>query len=629
MWNYSFMFPSVLVLATLLVFYFTRPRLPIRINRVYVGMLALEIGIIVLDILSSKADENCAAHPVWLLYALNTLFFVLFLARIYMFFCFAAELLLPRRERRWSALTCLPVLAAELVAISSFLTGAVFSISEGAYHSGPLYLLLHYTYLFYILAMLVLLIRHYRRLRPHELAGYLGFSLMLLAGTVMRRLFPRLLVMNTFSLTALLIIYLTFENPDLYLSDRGQAFNMRGLPAMLNEMSEDSAYHLLGFIIRNYTHERGVYGGEQIDEAITQINLYLRKSFRECMVFYLRGGRFALLGPDHLDWTQIFEAIAGRFRQPWCSDNCRMYLNVGFADVSPKTLLGNVDRIVSNLNIALEQVGQPVATAPNGMVMDSQSIQHLDEQVDILRTLERVVEKGEVEVFLQPVYDSGTRRIVAAEALARIRDDEGRIISPGLFIPIAEKNGFIDRLGESVFEKTCAFIHDHDMGALHIQWINVNLSPIQCIQRDLTQRLTAILERYHVPAELLHLEITEQSIIDYALLEEQINGLRSARFQFVLADYGSGYSNLTRVKHYPFVNIKLDMEVVWDFCREKDSLLPNIVKAFRQMGFTITAEGIETKEMADALTDIGCEYLQGYLFDKPLPIEEFVQKYSN
>ena len=96
----------------------------------------------------------------------------------------------------------------------------------------------------------------------------------------------------------------------------------------------------------------------------------------------------------------------------------------------------------------------------------------------------------------------------------------------------------------------------------------------------------------------------------------------------MLDDYGSGYSNLTRVRHYPFVNIKLDMEVVWDYNREGDSLLPNIVKAFRQMGFSITAEGIETREMADALTEIGCDYLQGFLFDRPLPMDEFVEKYQ-
>jgi EAL domain-containing protein (putative c-di-GMP-specific phosphodiesterase class I) len=130
-----------------------------------------------------------------------------------------------------------------------------------------------------------------------------------------------------------------------------------------------------------------------------------------------------------------------------------------------------------------------------------------------------------------------------------------------------------------------------------------------------------------VSAEQIHLEVTEQSIADFALLENQINRLRNRGFQFVLDDYGSGYSNLTRVKHYPFVNVKLDMEVVWDYFRDRDPLIPTIVQGFRQTGFSITAEGIETEEMADALTAIGCEFLQGYLFDKPLEMATFVAKY--
>ena len=139
--------------------------------------------------------------------------------------------------------------------------------------------------------------------------------------------------------------------------------------------------------------------------------------------------------------------------------------------------------------------------------------------------------------------------------------------------------------------------------------------------------MTGILKQYNLQAGQIHLEITEQSIIDYTLMKEQIDVLRRIGFHFVLDDYGSGYSNLTRVKHYPFWNIKLDMEVVWDYCKTRDTLLPHIVTAFKELGFSITAEGIETEEMADALAAIGCDYLQGYLFDKPIPVNDFVAKY--
>ena len=231
-------------------------------------------------------------------------------------------------------------------------------------------------------------------------------------------------------------------------------------------------------------------------------------------------------------------------------------------------------------------------------------------------------------MFLQPLVDSRTRKVVSAEALARIRDEEGELLSPAVFIPIAEHNGQINRLGEQVLEKTCRFIQEEDMERLGLSWINVNLSPIQCMRRNLSQELAQILQRYQVEADRVHLEITEESMIDLSQLQRQIQALQEEGFQFALDDYGSGYSNLVNVKRVFFVNIKLDMELVRDYFAHRDALLPAVVQAFKAMDYSITAEGIESAEMADALTEIGCDYLQGYYFSRPLPMKEFVGKYG-
>lgn len=627
MWNYSFMFPSVLVLITLLFFYFTRPRLYIRMNRTFLTMLVLEMLIIAADILSSMVDENYARFSPWVLYVLNTAFFELYLVRAPMYFHFTANVL-QLNGTRFMNLFLIPLALCEFAALSSFVTGALFTVRDGMYVRGPLYDLLFYCYLFYILAALCLLFWKRKAVKPRDLAGCLGFDIALLAGTIIRRLVPRLLVMNTFSLLGILIIYLGFQNPDRFLSERGQAFNMRGFVKVLDEAVRRPDYHILGFVIRNYTRERSILGGTQTDRAISQINQHLRKTFPACMPFYLRGGRFALLGPDRLDWEDIRQRLSDRFLQPWVTESGTVYLQVGFSEIKALPRLDTPDRIVNNLGLSLEIVSRPDSAIPHDRMMDAESVQKLDEDVDILRTLENAIQKDAVEVFLQPIYDGITRTIVAAEALSRIRDEGGRIIPPGLFIPLAERNGLIDLLGDIVFRKTCRFIREHDIEAMGLQWINVNLSPVQCLQRDLTARLTTILKDYDLPAEIIHLELTEQSIIDYTMMKEQIDGLREAGFCFVLDDYGSGYSNMTRVIQYPFVNIKLDMEIVWDFFKTRNSLLSHVVSAFKELGFSITAEGIETKEMADALTGIGCDYLQGFLFDKPLPIDAFVEKYG-
>ena len=203
------------------------------------------------------------------------------------------------------------------------------------------------------------------------------------------------------------------------------------------------------------------------------------------------------------------------------------------------------------------------------------------------------------------------------------------MISPALFIPIAENNGRINELGEVAFEKTCRFIREHDLKAMGIRWINVNLSPQQFLRTDLADRLAEILNRHGLTPDVIHLEITEQSLIDDVFLRKHMELAEKKGFKFVLDDYGTGYSNITRLKQCSFTSIKLDMSVVWDYCQKPDDILPNMIRAFKDMGFTVTAEGIENGHMEECMKAIGCDYLQGYHYSKPVPMEEFAQKVQN
>ena len=280
------------------------------------------------------------------------------------------------------------------------------------------------------------------------------------------------------------------------------------------------------------------------------------------------------------------------------------------------------DRLVNTLLISLDELSR--VSEPDASRSLRDSIEEIDQKLDIRRCLEKALDNDELEVFLQPLMDSKTGKRIAAEALVRLRSDNGDLIRPDLFISMAEQEGYIVRLGEQVLAKVCRFIRDHDMDELGIGWINVNLSPVQFMSRDIPDRFDQILNEYGVSQDRIHLEITEQSMIDFSLLRDQITGLHSSGFEFALDDYGSGYSNLTRVRQYPFTNIKIDMEVVWNYFQDRDPLLPSLIQAFKKMCLSITAEGIENEEMAEAMTEIGCDYLQGFYFSRPVPMPEFV-----
>ena len=402
--------------------------------------------------------------------------------------------------------------------------------------------------------------------------------------------------MNVFCVLAILVIYLSFENPDLYITDRGPAFNTRALTDWLDDPLHRRDSRILGFAIRNYNAERSMYGGTQMDQGLGLIISWMVREFPQFLLFYLRGGNFAIAGPEDADWEGIRRAMSERFRRSCQAKSADLYLNVTYVEISLSAKSGSSDRIVNTLIYALDEAGD--SSDIEQTLMPEESLQEIDRQIEIKRWLDKALDNDTVEVFLQPIVDSRSHRVVSAEALARLRNEDGELIPPGLFIPIAEKNGNINLLGEQVLRKVCEFIRDHDVRSMGLHWININLSPIQCMHSNLPRLISSILEEYGVSSEMIHLEITEESMINFAKQEHQIENLLKQGFHFALDDYGSGFSNLHQVKKIAFSNIKLDMGIVWDYVRDRDQMLPALVQAFRQTGFSITAEGIETPEKA-------------------------------
>ena len=429
-----------------------------------------------------------------------------------------------------------------------------------------------------------------------------------------------------FCLLALIIDYLAFENPDFYTSDRGNAFNKKGLRAVLEECMDNKSYRALGFVLRNYTDERGIYGGAQMDMGIYLIIEYIRKKYPEHMIFYLRNGYFVIFDSDAMNLFRIRDDLYERFKQPWKTHDVDLYLSVAFVKIGAEANMTSPDMLINTLTLAFDKLGQ--SSTYGKVMLDLDNTHDIEEQVRVKRALEYAVENDLVEVFLQPIVDSKTGAAVGAEALARIRDSEGKLISPAAFIPLAEKNGQINKMGEQVFEKACRFINSNAFYKTGLAFMNINLSPIQCMNSDLADRLSAIAKRYKVPSNRIHLEVTEQYMDDFSIMGEQLNKLLRMGYEFSLDDYGTGYSNLSRLKEYPFKNIKLDMSLVNNFFKERDEIVLHLITILKKFGYMVTAEGIETKEMADLMTSVGCDYLQGYYFSKPLPMDEFSKKYS-
>ena len=623
--NYSFTVPSLLILLVIMGYYFFRPRVPIRQNRAFLAILVIDIFTVLFDYVANRLNETWPEHAPWLLWMFYMLYFVFYLTRIYMFFVFTISVLDARGSIRARLSVLSPIVYVPSIALtlSSLFTGWVFCIRDG-YHPGPIYNLLYISAGCYLLFSLIAIFRSRKKLAASEVIGLTGLQFTLIAGNIVRMFVPNFLVMNTFCLMAILVIFLSFQNPDLFLSDRGYVYNLPAFRALLLEWHRKrKPWHLVGFVLQNYNEHREIFGGQQMDDALVQINRYLYDTFPGENCFYLRSGCYVIAGNEKMDADEICRQLTERFAGPWKAGAGELLMNITFLRTDTDLHAFPVDRLINTLMITLDEAG--TETRSEGDVMLSDSVQAIDQKLDVRRCLERALDRNELEVFLQPIVDSRTGCRIAAEALVRLRDEKGKVIRPDLFITLAERDGYIIQLGEQVLCKVCEFIRDHDMESLGIRWINVNLSPNQFMSRDIPARFASILEEYGIAPEKIHLELTEQSMIDFSLMHEQIQRLHESGFEFALDDYGSGYSNLTRVRQYPFSNIKIDMEVVRNYFRDRDPILPALLQAFKQMSFSITAEGIETAEMAEALREIGCDYFQGYYYSRPVSMNEFLR----
>ncbi len=253
-------------------------------------------------------------------------------------------------------------------------------------------------------------------------------------------------------------------------------------------------------------------------------------------------------------------------------------------------------------------------------------IAQYNQDLEVEAEIDRALSEDRVEVFLQPICD--TEGIpLAAEALVRIRQEDGRMLSPGLFIPVAETTGQVKALGERVLEKVCAFLRDTDAIASGLRMVDVNLSAVQCDDSSMAGRLCQITESYGVSPKHISFEITETSVSQMKdALIENMNVLVSKGFCFALDDFGKGESNLMYIVDMPAGILKFDLDMTKAyFSNPKASpVLEAIVSMAKRLDLTTVAEGVESLEEAEGISALGIDFIQGYYYSRPLPMNEFL-----
>ncbi len=245
--------------------------------------------------------------------------------------------------------------------------------------------------------------------------------------------------------------------------------------------------------------------------------------------------------------------------------------------------------------------------------------------------MEHALKNKEFKVYLQPKYSAKEERIAGAEALVRwVHPVEG-FIPPNRFIPIFEKNGFILQLDDYMIEAVAKQQAKWMKEGKGVVPVSVNVSRAHFTREDLAEHICAIVDKFQVPHSVIELELTESAFFDdKQVLLNTVGKLREHGFVVSMDDFGAGYSSLNSLKELHIDVLKIDA----DFFRGVDSeergmlIVSEVIDLAKKLDMKIVAEGIESREQVDFLAEQDCDLIQGYYFAKPMPIEEFEEKYK-
>lgn len=395
-------------------------------------------------------------------------------------------------------------------------------------------------------------------------------------------------------------------------------FFFRTVEGMLKS-SEGAAFDMVCSDIENFKSLNDRYGEGNCDRLLRDLADALRDVMPACVAAGRTGG-------------DMFSFLIAHQDRGWESALDSAVTQVPFANVNVKFgIVENVDHDMAALQIC----NRAMSAMETVKGLHGNSVAFFDDEMHQRQLLEQAIREGmeaaldglQFSVFFQPKYNVLAGKADGAEALVRWSHPELGSISPGLFISIFERNGFITKLDLFVWEEVCKEIRRCIDQGLPVVPISVNASRLDFDVADLPERLAALADKYEVDHSLLHVELTETAYADNPnAVIETLRDLRSKGFAIELDDFGAGYSSLASLSVLPLDVMKLDMSMIRQATALDDfRIVESTIKLAQTLGLKSVVEGVETAEEAAKVRDMGCDYIQGYYYSRPLDRDSFEQ----
>jgi len=438
---------------------------------------------------------------------------------------------------------------------------------------------------------------------------------------ILESTFPHIFMAGFATSIGVMIVYIKLENPGMNLDRESGLHSQNAFVEYVQQMyNNEKTFSFVVVVPHSYNGNIG-------DQSLNMKRASEIFKAKDAIIFRKAEDEIALVfdtKEDALKWQEDFGEVLKCFEETdikailagamiyvensgWFKDSEELMYFIKYAVTSKYVIEGKSGRFVE---------------------VNEEMINDMREEKKIEKMLDKALKEKRVEVFYQPIYSTEKGKFTTAEALVRIREKDGKIVPPGVFIPVAEKTGKIIELGNEVFRQVCQLIKNDDIGQYGIEYIEVNLSVAQCGDRNLAGNYIATMEEHSINPKNINLEITESvSMKSKEILLDNMNRLIDYGVNFSLDDFGTGQSNLNYIVDMPVDIVKFDRGMITSYFDNKKAkyVMDAAMHMIHGMGLKIVSEGIETREQFGKMAELGIAYIQGFYFSKPLERTDFIK----
>ena len=619
---------GILLLLVLVWLYRHQKRLHLNTGKAFLLALTVALCSLVLDALSVVMISNMDSLP---------LFFVNFSCKTYLSslvavalctVCYICTDIYTKRIQYYKVVNLNVALSFAAILLIYILPISIYNdpVKGEIYTYGPSVMAAYISAVFYLISNLVLLVRKKNVIRLSRRKAMMFWMLIWIGGALIQFFHNEILIVGFASSIGIMVLYIKLENPEVNLDRQTGLFNQTALTRYVRQLSYRSHHFSLGLLVLEHSFFKNISKDSKETETAAEMEMidYL-SVVPGAMVFKTAGDEIMLLFENERKAEESLAVLRKRFERGWGKDES-VFQRPFWIHLPDSSVMRDV-KDVSHLIKHVRQNSKELIE--NGYLRIDKAIA---EEMYRTREMESIIfnaiEQNWITVYYQPIYSTEEDRFTSAEALVRITDEDGRVVPPYDFVWVAERNGMMLRLGEIIFEKVCQFIRDSKPEQYGIEYIEVNLSAIQCAYERFADNYIAIMEKYGVRPEFINLEITETATMGAKKIAlENMRKLIEYGVSFSLDDFGTGQSNLNYIVEMPVKIVKFDRTMINAYFENGKAkyVMDAAMHMIHGMGLEIVSEGIETKEMYDTMCSLGISYIQGYYFSRPIPEQDFLE----